>query len=161
MDSHGDQEPRTIIAETSKLEGKLTSVGPVHVSGRIEGQLFATSLVISETGSVHGEVNVESLDSHGELSGQIKAERVTLAGNVRDNTSISAASLEVKLTSDDSGTRHTVTFGTSHVEVGDHEAVKPRETTAAPPDAASTAPEEAEEDEEDLLLDPDLDDELE
>jgi cytoskeletal protein CcmA (bactofilin family) len=90
---------RTIVEEGTTFKGKLESSCPVLVSGRIEGDLAAPSLSVSATGAVQGKVHVASLQSEGELCGEFEADRVQLAGVVRDHTVIRAQTLEIKLAS--------------------------------------------------------------
>src|SRR5689334_17907756 len=89
----------TVVEDGSTFKGTLTSSCPIHVHGRVEGDLEAPSLMISSSGAVHGRVKVAEVRSQGELSGELDADSIELAGSVRDNTVIRARSLEVKLAS--------------------------------------------------------------
>ncbi|MBN2381600.1 polymer-forming cytoskeletal protein [bacterium] len=115
-----DQHNETIIAQGTVMKGSIASEVPVTVSGKVDGDLAAPTLNISETGSVHGQVLVENLMSKGEISGEIEAQEVNLSGKVRDKTSIKAKSLEVKLDTSDPE-RLTVTFGECTLDVGQTE----------------------------------------
>ena len=108
----------TIIAEGTVMKGSITSDCPVTVSGKVDGDLSAPSLNITNSGSVHGQVLVEKLVSNGEISGEIEAQEVNLAGTVKDKTSIKAKTLEVRLDAKDPE-RLNVTFGDCSLEVGD------------------------------------------
>lgn len=120
----------TIVEEGSSFKGTLTSTCPIHVHGRIEGDLETPSLMVSATGAVHGKAKVGSVRSQGELSGEFDADSVELAGTVRDNTVIRARSLEVKLAS--TRGKLQVIFGECELSVGDepteHDAVEPMAT---------------------------------
>lgn len=127
----------TVVEEGSSFKGTLTSSCPIHVHGRIEGDLETPSLTVSATGVVHGKVKVGMVRSQGELAGEFDADSVELAGTVRDNTVIRARSLEVKLAS--TRGKLQVIFGECELAVGDepteHDAVEP-----APALAESSAP---------------------
>jgi cytoskeletal protein CcmA (bactofilin family) len=117
----------TVVEEGSSFKGTLTSSCPIHVHGRIEGDLETPSLTVSATGVVHGKVKVGMVRSQGELAGEFDADSVELAGIVRDNTVIRARSLEVKLAS--ARGKLQVIFGECELAVGDepteHDAIEP------------------------------------
>jgi cytoskeletal protein CcmA (bactofilin family) len=117
----------TVVEEGSSFKGTLTSSCPIHVHGRIEGDLETPSLTVSATGVVHGKVKVGIVRSQGELAGEFDADSIELAGTVRDNTVIRARSLEVKLAS--TRGKLQVIFGECELAVGDepteHDAVEP------------------------------------
>jgi cytoskeletal protein CcmA (bactofilin family) len=117
----------TVVEEGSSFKGTLTSSCPIHVHGRIEGDLETPSLTVSATGVVHGKVKVGMVRSQGELAGEFDADSVELAGMVRDNTVIRARSLEVKLAS--TRGKLQVIFGECELAVGDepteHDQVEP------------------------------------
>lgn len=108
---------QTIVEEGTEFKGVLTSTCPIVVRGRIEGEIDAPSLTVSEKGAVQGRAKVGSIRSLGELAGEFDADTVDLAGRVKDNTIIRAKSLEVKLAADDA--RMQVTFGDCELAVGD------------------------------------------
>lgn len=118
---------QTVVEEGSCFKGTLTSTCPIHVHGRIEGDLETPSLTVSATGAVHGRAKVGAVRSQGELSGEFDADTIELAGTVRDNTVIRARSLEVKLAS--TRGKLQVIFGECELAVGDepteHDAVEP------------------------------------
>ncbi len=107
----------TIVEEGSSFKGTLTSSCPIHVHGRIEGELETPALTVSATGAVHGRAKVGEVRSQGELSGEFDADSVELAGTVRDNTVIRARSLEVKLSS--TRGKLQVIFGECELAVGE------------------------------------------
>jgi cytoskeletal protein CcmA (bactofilin family) len=117
----------TVVEEGSSFKGTLTSSCPIHVHGRIEGDVETPSLTVSPTGVVHGKVKVGMVRSQGELAGEFDADSIELAGTVRDNTVIRARSLEVKLAS--TRGKLQVIFGECELAVGDepteHDAVEP------------------------------------
>src|SRR6187399_586368 len=87
----------TVVEEGTEFQGTLTSSCPIDVRGRVEGELKTPALTISASGAVHGHVRVGEVRSQGEISGEFEADRVELAGVVRDKTIIRARSFDVKL----------------------------------------------------------------
>jgi cytoskeletal protein CcmA (bactofilin family) len=112
------KDPReSVVARGTSFRGTLVSECPVTVCGAVEGELTAPALVVTESGSVNGKILVDELNSTGEISGEIDAGNMQLSGRVRDNTSIRAKTLEVRLSSDGSD-KLQVIFGTATLEVG-------------------------------------------
>jgi cytoskeletal protein CcmA (bactofilin family) len=118
----------TTVEEGSELNGTLKSSCGVVVSGKVSGELHAPSLSVSASGAVHGTVKVSQLHSQGELSGRIDADTIELSGRVSDQTTITARSLEVKVSGDDTPR---VTFGNCTIEVG----IDPNPPAEAPKEA--------------------------
>ena len=119
-----DADKHTIIQDGTDFDGSISSRCPIEVSGSLKGELLAPALTVSESGSVHGQVKVELLESDGEISGEIEADTVKLCGKVSDKTVINAGTLEVNLSQADKGLQ--VTFGNCELRVGD----KPGNTTS-------------------------------
>ena len=107
----------TLVEEGTELRGSLSSTCPVLVKGRVEGEIKAPTLTVSASGAVHGKAEVGELYAEGELSGEVDADVVKLAGVVQDRTVIRAKSLEVKLSSVNGKLQ--VVFGECELSVGD------------------------------------------
>src|SRR5690349_20584025 len=112
-----DAEKRTLVEDWTHFKGSLTSIGPMVVKGKIEGDLHAPSLRISDSGAVHGKVKVGEIVSEGELTGEFDAELVQLSGIVLDKTVVRAKSLQVKLNAPTG--RMEVIFGECLLDVGE------------------------------------------
>ena len=108
---------KTIVEEGTNFTGSMMSTCPIVVRGRIEGDIEAPGLYISTTGAVRGRAKVGEVQSEGEVSGEIDAETVQLAGKVMDNTVIRAKSLEVRLHGADEAKQ--ITFGNCQLSVGE------------------------------------------
>ena len=67
---------RSHIGETLQLEGDLRSSGAVDVSGLINGNVFVSDMVVTDTGSVRGSVEAVSIEVNGHVEGKITAETV-------------------------------------------------------------------------------------
>jgi cytoskeletal protein CcmA (bactofilin family) len=130
MDSEKrDAEPKqTTVEEGTQFIGTLNSSCHVIVRGQIDGDLNAPSLMISETGTVMGNVKAQSIQAAGVLGGRVDAEDIFLSGSVRSHTVIRARNLEVKLTGNQK--RLEVTFGECILDVGDEPNSEP---VQAPP----------------------------
>ena len=110
-------QKQTTVEEGTQFRGTLQSSCQVVVRGLVEGELSAPSVVISETGSVVGNVKAQSIRSEGELAGHVDADEVFLSGSVRNDTVIRAKTLEVKLSGGDK--KLELKFGECILEVGD------------------------------------------
>ena len=111
----------TVVEEGTEFRGTLTSSCPIDVRGRVEGELATPALTVSASGAVHGRAKVGEVRSLGEISGEFDADKIELAGVVRDNTVIRARSLDVKIASERGKLQ--IIFGECELSVGD----EPRE----------------------------------
>ena len=53
---------RSHIGETMQLDGDLRSSGSVDVAGLVNGNIFVSEMIITETGSVRGTVEAANID---------------------------------------------------------------------------------------------------
>jgi len=67
---------RSLVGETMQLEGDLRSSGALDISGLINGNVFVSDMVITETGSVRGSVEAGSIEINGHVEGKISADTV-------------------------------------------------------------------------------------
>lgn len=134
----------TVVEEGTEFKGTLTSSCPIDVRGRVEGELNTPALTVSATGAVHGRVKVGEVRSQGEISGEFDADKIELAGVVRDNTVIRARSLDVKVEAKRGKTQ--IIFGECELSVGDEptESDHVVEPAVAPVVALAPAPAAAE-----------------
>jgi cytoskeletal protein CcmA (bactofilin family) len=68
------------ISSGMTIVGKIGCEGTVKIFGRIEGELHATTILISDGAQMEGEVNAEDLTIGGRVKGTIHANRVKLIG---------------------------------------------------------------------------------
>jgi cytoskeletal protein CcmA (bactofilin family) len=110
-------DKKTLIEEGTELKGTLSSLCPIVVMGKIEGEVTGPAVEVTDTGCLSGKIRVTELRSQGELAGEVDADVVHLAGRIRDKTIVRAKELEVKLgpTSD----KTEVVFGACELCVGD------------------------------------------
>ena len=69
---------RSHIGETLQLEGDLRSSGAVDVAGLINGNIFVSDMVVTDTGSVRGSLEAVSIEVNGHVEGKITADTVII-----------------------------------------------------------------------------------
>ena len=69
---------RSHIGETMQLDGDLRSSGSVDVAGLVNGNVFVSEMVITETGSIRGVVEAANFEINGHLEGKISADTVII-----------------------------------------------------------------------------------
>ena len=69
---------RSHVGETMQLEGDLRSAGSIDVSGLVNGNLFVSDIVITESGSVRGSVEATNIEINGHVEGKISADIVII-----------------------------------------------------------------------------------
>mgnify|MGYP001337086113 FL=1 len=67
---------RSYVGETMQLEGDLRSAGSIDVAGLINGNVFISEMVITETGSIRGTIEAGTLEINGHVEGKISADVV-------------------------------------------------------------------------------------
>jgi cytoskeletal protein CcmA (bactofilin family) len=77
--SKGQGSEVTSISSAMTVVGKLSGSGTVQVFGRVEGELNASVLMISDGAEVEGNVVAEELTVGGRVNGTIHANRVQLS----------------------------------------------------------------------------------
>jgi cytoskeletal protein CcmA (bactofilin family) len=127
------QMKQTTVEEGTEFKGTLNSTCQVMVRGVVDGDLTAPTVIVSETGTVVGNVKAQSIQSAGVLAGRVDADDVYLSGSVRSDTVIRAKTLEVKLHSTN---KVEITFGECILDVGEDPAA---ETADSDKDKASPA----------------------
>jgi cytoskeletal protein CcmA (bactofilin family) len=79
----------TLIGKAARVHGDLDYQGGLHLDGQIVGNVRAdeaheSSLSVSESGSIHGSVEVPNVVLQGTVKGDIRArERVVLGATAR------------------------------------------------------------------------------
>jgi len=79
----------TLIGKASRVNGDLGFAGGLHLDGAIAGNVQSepgvrSSLSVSESGSIEGNVDVPSVMLNGQVKGDIHArERLVLGANAR------------------------------------------------------------------------------
>jgi cytoskeletal protein CcmA (bactofilin family) len=125
------QNKQTTVEEGTQFKGTLNSTCQVMVRGVIEGDVTAPTIIVSETGTVVGNVKAQCIQSAGVLAGRVDADDVYLSGSVRSDTVIRAKTLEVKLQSQNQ--KLEITFGECILDVGDDPGAEVSDSKDASP----------------------------
>ncbi|HBH27272.1 MAG TPA: cell shape determination protein CcmA [Desulfofustis sp.] len=67
----------SIISKSMIVKGEISFEGKARIDGIVEGNVSGKHLILSETGSIKGDIKVTSLVSHGPIEGNISADLVT------------------------------------------------------------------------------------
>tara|TARA_Y100000590_G_scaffold224028_1_gene253405 strand:+ start:6391 stop:6855 length:465 start_codon:yes stop_codon:yes gene_type:complete len=67
---------RSHIGETMQLEGDLRTSGAIDVAGLINGNIFVSDMIITDTGSIRGSIEAGSIEINGHVEGKITADTV-------------------------------------------------------------------------------------
>ncbi len=67
---------RSYIGETMQVDGDVRSTGSLDVAGLINGNIFVDDLVLKDTGSIRGMIEVNKLEVNGHVDGKIIANTV-------------------------------------------------------------------------------------
>lgn len=74
----GSPDEISSISSGITIVGKIAGEGTVKVFGRIEGELHASTVVVSDGASVEGDLVADDLTIGGRVKGTIRANRVKL-----------------------------------------------------------------------------------
>src|ERR1700732_2488987 len=69
------------ISSSITIVGKISGKGTVRISGRIESELYASTVLIDDGAQVEGDIVAEELTIGGRVRGTIHAHRVKLIGS--------------------------------------------------------------------------------
>jgi len=69
---------RSVVGETLQLEGDLRSSGNLDVAGLVNGNVFVSDIVVTETGSVRGTVEASHVEINGHIEGKIIANSIII-----------------------------------------------------------------------------------
>ena len=69
---------RSYIGETFQLEGDLRSSGSADIAGLINGNVFMSEVIITETGSIRGSLEAAKIEINGHVEGKVIADSVII-----------------------------------------------------------------------------------
>jgi len=69
---------RSYIGETFQLEGDLRSSGSADIAGLINGNVFMSEMIITETGSIRGSLEAGMIEINGHVEGKVIADSVII-----------------------------------------------------------------------------------
>ena len=67
---------RSYVGETLQIEGDIKSPGSIDIAGLINGNVFVSDVIVTETGSVRGTLECSLIEINGHVEGKIKADSV-------------------------------------------------------------------------------------
>lgn len=86
----------SIIDENMVMKGELIFAGKARIDGKVEGNIKGEHLILSESGTITGDIQVTTFVCHGTLEGNIKASLVTARKNCSIHGRIESNSLTVE-----------------------------------------------------------------
>lgn len=86
----------SIISKEMNITGDISFRGKARIDGMLEGNVNGEHLILSETGSVQGDLNLTSLICHGRINGNVIADQVTVHSNAAVQGKLTAGSLVVE-----------------------------------------------------------------
>ena len=72
---------RSHVGETMQVEGDLRSAGSLDVAGLVNGSIFVSDIIITESGSVRGSIESTNVEINGHVEGKISADIVIIGKN--------------------------------------------------------------------------------
>ena len=123
----------TLIGQQTELHGDLAFSGGLHIDGNIKGNVIArsdgvTSLVLSDRGTIEGEIRVPHIIINGQVIGDIYAtESIELAAKARITGDVYYNRLEVAMGAEVNG---------SLIHLAETSAAAAATGEGAPPDPA-------------------------
>jgi cytoskeletal protein CcmA (bactofilin family) len=72
---------RSHVGETMQIEGDLRSAGSLDVAGLVNGSIFVSDIIITESGSVRGSIESTNVEINGHVEGKISADIVIIGKN--------------------------------------------------------------------------------
>lgn len=87
---------RSIIGQDMTIVGDLSFKSKIQIDGKIQGNLTGTSLVVSETGRIIGNVRTESLVCYGQVDGDLTVGKMFLKKTGVINGRVETSDLSVE-----------------------------------------------------------------
>ena len=72
---------RSHIGETLQLEGDIRTAGSIDVAGLINGNVFVSEIIVTETGSIRGAIEATNIEIKGHVEGKVLADVVIIGKN--------------------------------------------------------------------------------
>lgn len=85
-----------IISKDMQISGEISFKGKARIDGKIEGNIQGEYLVLSESGRIDGDLELDALICHGVIEGNIQAKLVTAHSTATIRGRLSAGSLTVE-----------------------------------------------------------------
>ncbi|MGA9657738.1 MAG: polymer-forming cytoskeletal protein [Asticcacaulis sp.] len=85
------------IGAHTVIDGHVSIGGDLQLDGTIRGNVRAKHLIIGESGCVDGQIEADSVEVRGRVSGAITAHRVTLLAGARVDGDITHTQLAIEM----------------------------------------------------------------
>ena len=69
---------RSHVGETLQLEGDLRTSGSLDIAGLINGNVYVSDAIITETGSIRGTIEASKIEINGHVQGKITADAIVI-----------------------------------------------------------------------------------
>ena len=69
---------RSYVGETLQIEGNLRTSGSLDIAGLVNGNIYVTDVIITETGSITGTLEASKIEISGHIQGKIIADDVVI-----------------------------------------------------------------------------------
>ena len=86
----------SILSKDMQITGEISFRGKARIDGQVTGNVKGEHLVLSETGKIIGDVQVNSLVCHGTIEGNIDAKLVTALPTAAINGTLVSSNLTVE-----------------------------------------------------------------
>lgn len=86
----------SVISKDMRITGELRFTGKARIDGTIDGNIKGEHLILSESGKVHGDLELTSLVCHGSIEGNVKAQDVTIHTTASLHGNLAAENLSVE-----------------------------------------------------------------
>ena len=99
----------SILGSDLEIEGDIVSLGQLHISGSVRGDVVARDLTLGEGGSVTGDVSADIAIIAGNVAGRLTAAAVVLKPTARLAADVTHVSLTMEPGAAFEGISHRVT----------------------------------------------------
>ena len=72
---------RSYVGETLQLEGDLRTSGSLDIAGLINGNVYVSEAIVTETGSIRGTIEASKIEINGHIQGKITADAIVIGKN--------------------------------------------------------------------------------
>ena len=72
---------RSYVGETLQLEGDLRTSGSLDIAGLINGNVYVSEAIVTETGSIRGTLEATKIEINGHIQGKITADAIVIGRN--------------------------------------------------------------------------------
>jgi len=96
MERAENESISSIIDKQMVIEGEISFQGKTRIDGTINGNIKGEHLVLSETGTITGDIVACSFNCFGKLEGNIRANLITARKNSTIHGKLEAGSLTVE-----------------------------------------------------------------